>query len=95
MQESTKEGDRRKRQKLSSTTTSTPDPQSNNTNNQNSHNETAMSLPKPKPTGTVVVNASREEELGILQYVNTTNPGFTGILKQRYVHVITLMFLMG
>ena len=30
----------------------------------------------------------RELEVGILHYVNSTNLGFTGILKKRYVHLL-------
>jgi hypothetical protein len=30
----------------------------------------------------------RERNCAILFFVNTSNPGFTGVLKQRYVHVL-------
>ena len=35
---------------------------------------------------------SREREVGILNWVNEKNPGFEGILKQRYVGGALLMF---
>lgn len=92
MQEGANEGGSRKRQRISSPT-STPNHnlRASNTfdNNPNPENSAAMSCSKPKPTGTMVNNASREEEVGILAYVNTTNPGFEGVLKHRYVHFLS------
>ncbi|PQE22202.1 pseudouridine synthase Pus7 protein [Rutstroemia sp. NJR-2017a WRK4] len=96
----------RKRQKLESSTISQPldtqplDTPQLNTMNQNSalnnNSDIAMENSDQKqqdPTS----NASepeREAEAGILHYVNKSNPGFQGVLKQRYtdfmVNEITL-----
>lgn len=88
MASTVEEGDlRRKRQKVSTTTTSSSTHhQSTNIITQNPEDLSMMDLPKPAETR--VGRNDREEQVGILLYVNTTNPGFTGILKQRYVHVI-------
>lgn len=54
---------------------------------------TAISLDTPEPTMekpkiaeiSTNLSHSREREVGILNWVNEKNPGFEGILKQRYV----------
>lgn len=44
----------------------------------------AMETPKIAQISTGLTH-SREREVGILNWVNEKNPGFEGILKQRYV----------
>ena len=96
----------RKRQKLESSTISQPldtqplDTPQLNTMNQNSalnnNSDIAMENSDQKqqdPTS----NASepeREAEAGILHYVNKSNPGFQGVLKQRYVCFDMLLLIL-
>lgn len=74
----------RKRQKLSPTPTPT-----SNTNTVTTDDNKSKMDSKPTRLDTVgEISDGREAEVGILHFVNTSNPGFSGILKQRYVHCI-------
>lgn len=53
--------------------------------------EPEMAKPKIAQISTGLSH-SREREVGILNWVNEKNPGFEGILKQRYVGGAPLMF---
>ncbi len=56
-----------------------------------SENQAAMGIPKIVETSTKNAH-SKEREVGILRWVNEENPGFEGILKQRYKTRIDLTF---
>lgn len=76
----------RKRQKLSpppSTATTT-------TTKNVAGEQTVEAMNEPKTQMQIVVSDNgfqpeREQAVGILHFVNATNPGFSGTLKQRYV----------
>lgn len=84
------EGDRvepppSKRIKLSS-----PQPPSHNNINapQKSTNAAKMDDEKPNVAGGGTgFQPEREAKVGIVHFVNSSNPGFSGILKQRYVQL--------
>ncbi|PQE12108.1 uridine synthase protein [Rutstroemia sp. NJR-2017a BVV2] len=91
----------RKRQKLASSTTSQPldTPQLNTMNHNsalNNNSDIAMenSDQRQQDPSSNASEPDREAEAGILHYVNKSNPGFQGVLKQRYtdfmVNEITL-----
>ena len=65
----------RKRQKLS------PTPTSNTDDNKAKMDSKASRLDVIGET-----SDGREAEVGILHFVNASNPGFSGVLKQRYVN---------
>ncbi|KAL3427084.1 tRNA pseudouridine synthase d [Phlyctema vagabunda] len=70
------------------TSTSTPNfaaTHSNNINNNTSSDTANMVDKTPQPGGANSgFQPEREAEVGILHFVNSTNPGFSGVLKQRY-----------
>jgi tRNA pseudouridine13 synthase len=80
-------GPPRKRQKISSPPstrnfTTTPQlPDKGVAEKASNHTQTVMSETGFQP--------EREAEVGILHFVNSTNVGFTGILKQRYVSMVS------
>ncbi|TVY34387.1 Multisubstrate pseudouridine synthase [Lachnellula occidentalis] len=80
----------RKRQKLSPTPTPTPNTTTTTTDGKKANMD-------HKPSRLDVVGETsdgKEAEVGILHFVNASNPGFSGVLKQRYtdflVHEIAL-----
>ncbi len=68
----------RKRQKLSPSISSTHYAPLKSTVTQ------AMAEARQTAEATMVSQLNREAQTGILCFVNETNPGFSGILKQRY-----------
>lgn len=77
---------RRKRQKVSSTTSILP---LQNAVANNPRTTTAMD--SSNVAEAIMGRNSKEEEVGITEYVDTSIPGFTGVLKKRYVHVISFL----
>jgi tRNA pseudouridine13 synthase len=73
----------RKRQKLSP-------PPSTTTTKHVADEQTVEAMNEPETQMQIVVSDNgfqpeREQAVGILHFVNATNPGFSGTLKQRYV----------
>ncbi|KAI9744129.1 MAG: hypothetical protein M1818_002281 [Claussenomyces sp. TS43310] len=75
----------RKRQRLSQPSPSRTTSASFSEARRNSPTDTTVSSPSPNfIQSTSSEEMEREAKAGILQFVNETNPGFSGILKQRY-----------
>lgn len=78
----------RKRQKLSpSPPTSTPVTTSHAHEPPQDTDTTMAEAPHSSTSPGISVSSDIERSVGILQFVNAKNPGFTGILKQRQVNI--------
>lgn len=87
----------RKRQKFSpSSSISAPPPQQqikSQIEDEEEDEETLAMRAKKLTQAAIALQIEKEAKAGILRYVNETNPGFSGILKQRYVTLHPLCLL--